>query len=85
VGEVREARQAGGTEPAVLGVVDGELDRERARAFGEDLESDRDPGDRAGGNLVVGPGLAFLNGAAGCPPDIDDPEAAERQLHFHLP
>jgi hypothetical protein len=86
VGEVGEARQAGGTELAVLDVADGELDRERARAFGKDLESDSDPGDRVGRHLLAGHGLAFLpNGAAGCPPDTDGPETAERQLGFHLP
>lgn len=85
MGEVGEARQPGGTQLAVLDVVDGELDRERARAFGKNLESDRDPRGRAGGHLVAGHGLAFRNGAAGCPPDTDGPEAAKRQHHFHLP
>lgn len=85
MGEVGEAWQPGRTEPAVLGIADGELDRERARAFGENLESDRDPGGRAGRHLVAGHGLAFRNGAAGCPVDTDGPEAAERQHHCHLP
>lgn len=85
MGEVEETWQGGGTEPAVQGVLDRELDRERARAFGEDLESDGDPGDRSGGHLAAGHGLGIRNGAAGCPPGTDGPEAAERQHRFHLP